>query len=240
MLQYSIMLDQTKAVNSQHITVYGHPTLHRLICRILLQLVQGSSAIHRAEKARPGEYTQSLVYRARLSQFSDDSKQPMPPHHPLVRHLLLVKGHLSRLPHDAHPSYLPWIIRRATPDIGPVFYLDLWPFTIPLLAVTSPSIASQFTQEVSLPKSPALVKWIRPLAENKDLVSMEGQLWKQWRGVYNPGFSASHLMFLVPQIVEEVEHFCDILRDRARAGFIFQLEEATVNLTMDVIGRVAM
>ncbi len=164
----------------------------------------------------------------------------MPPHHPLFGHLLLAKDLLSRLPHDAHPSYLPWLIRRAAPDIGPVFYLDMWPVTIPLLAVTSPSVASQFTQEFSLPKSPVLTKWIRPLADNRDLVSMEGNLWKQWRSVYNPGFSASHLMHLIPQIVAEVENFCDNLRDRAKVGIVFQLEEATVNLTMDVIGRVVM
>lgn len=92
----------------------------------------------------------------------------------------------------------------------------------------------------SQPKSDSLRRFLRPLTENKDLVSLEGQLWKQWRNVFNPGFSASNLIHLVPQIAKEVSTFCQILRERAQAGDMFLLEEATVNLTMDTIGRVAL
>lgn len=81
---------------------------------------------------------------------------------------------------------------------------------------------------------------MRPLAQNEDLVSLEGQPWKHWRNVFNPGFSAGHLINLVPQIAKEVSTFCEILRERAQVGDLFPLEEATVNLTMDTIGRVAL
>ena len=164
----------------------------------------------------------------------------MPPHHPIFGHLLLATKLLSKLPPGAHPSYLPGLIRRAVPDAGLVFYLDLWPFNRPILVVTSPPAAYQFTQEHPLRKSPELRRWIKPLAENKDLVSLEGQQWKRWRNVYNPGFSMSHLMLMVPQIAEEVSVFCDILRERSKSGAIFPLEEATTYLTMDTIGRVVL
>ena len=164
----------------------------------------------------------------------------MPPHHPLFGHLLVAKEIMSRLPHNTHPQYLPGLIRRDIPDVGPVFYLDMWPFSLPILIVSSPSAAYQLTQEHSQPKSDGLRRYMRPLAGNKDLVSMEGSLWKQWRNVFNPGFSASHLILLVPQIAREVSTFCEILRERAQTGEIFPLEEATVNLTMDTIGRVAL
>ena len=147
---------------------------------------------------------------------------------------------MSKLPSDTHPQYLPGQVRRAVPDVGPVFYLDMWPFSLPLLVVSSPSAAYQLTQEHSQPKSDGLRKYMRPLAENKDLVSLEGQPWKQWRNVFNPGFSASHLINLVPQIAKEVSTFREILRERAQVGDLFLLEEATVNLTMDTIGRVAL
>ena len=124
----------------------------------------------------------------------------MPPHHPLFGHLLVAKELLAELPSNAHPSYLPGLIRRTFPDVGPVFYLDMWPFTLPLLVISSPTAAHQITQEHSLPKSGELRRWIKPLAANKDLVSMEGQQWKLWRNVYNPGFSANHLIHLVPQM----------------------------------------
>ena len=164
----------------------------------------------------------------------------MPPHHPIFGHLLLAKNLLSANPSDTHPSYLPWLIRRAYPEVRPVFYIDLWPVATPLLIALSPSTANQFTQETSLPKSTVLMKWIRPLADNQDLVSLEGQRWKQWRQVYNPGFGAGHLITLIPQIVAEVATFRDVLREKARAGAIFPIEDITVNLTMDVIGRVVL
>ena len=60
-----------------------------------------------------------------------------------------------------------------------------------------------------------------------NLVSMEGQLWKTWRRIFNPGFSASHLMTLVPGIVEDTLIFCDILRQHAEKGDLFAMEEMT-------------
>ena len=164
----------------------------------------------------------------------------MPPHHPLFGHLLLANDLLSKLPRDAHPSYLPGLIRQAVPDVGQVFYLDLWPFNRPMLVVSSPSVAHQFTQQDSLCKSPELHRWMKSLANNQDLVSLEGQEWKYWRSIYNPGFSASHLIHLVPQMLKEVSVFRDILKDRAQSGVILPLEEATVNLTMDIIGKIVL
>ena len=105
----------------------------------------------------------------------------MPPHHPIFGHLLLAKNFLSALPPGAHPSYLPGLIRPAIPDVGQVFRLDMWPFNRPLLVVSSPSVAYQFTQEHSLRKSPEVHAWMKSLANNQDLVSLEGLRWKQWR-----------------------------------------------------------
>lgn len=164
----------------------------------------------------------------------------MPPHHPVFGHLLLAKNLLSKLPSDAHPSYLPGLVRREFPDVGHAFYLDMWPINRPLLVVSSSSLAYQFTQEHPLRKSPELRRWIKPLANNQDLVSLEGKSWKKWRNVYSPGFSASHLIHLVPQIAQEVSVFCDVLTGRAQSGAILPLEEATLNLTMDTIGRVVL
>ena len=164
----------------------------------------------------------------------------MPPHHPIFGHLLLVNDLLSKLPPGAHPSYLPGLIGKAFPDLGQIFYLDMWPFSRPMLVVSSPSVAYQFTQEHSLCKSPELRTWLKPLANNQDLVSLEGLEWKKWRNVYNPGFSANHLMQLVPQIVAQVSTFSNILREAACSGKIFQMEEATVNLTMDTIGQIVL
>ena len=164
----------------------------------------------------------------------------MPQHHPIFGHLLVAKEFLSKIPRDAHPQYFPSLIRRAMPQVGPVFYLDMWPISVPLLVATSASAAQQFTQEHSLPKSDGLRKVLRPLAQNQDLVSLEGPPWKKWRNVFNPGFSASHLILLTPQIIKEVSTFCEVMRERAKAGDMFLLKEVTLNLTMDIIGRVVL
>ena len=69
----------------------------------------------------------------------------MPPHHPLFGHLLLANNVMSKLPRNAHPQYFPGQVKQVHPDIGPVFYLDMWLFSLPILVVASPSAAYQLT-----------------------------------------------------------------------------------------------
>ena len=165
----------------------------------------------------------------------------MPPHHPIFGHLLVANTALSNLPRDAHAHYLPSQIRLKYPSLGPVYYLDMWPFAPPFLVATSPTVISQFTQSEShLPNHPGIRKYLYPITGGGDLASMEGEEWKRWRKIYNPGFSAGHIQTLVPTIVEEVGIFVDILKEHARKGDMFSLDEAAINATMDVIGRVAL
>ncbi|MCJ1422456.1 hypothetical protein MMC29_000336 [Sticta canariensis] len=99
----------------------------------------------------------------------------------------------------------------------------------------------QMTQENPLlPKHNGQRQFLRPLSGKHDLVTMEGQLWKTWRTIFNPGFSANHLMTLVPTILEDVSIFYGILRGHAEKGDLFSLEEATLSVTLDVIGRVTL
>ena len=65
-------------------------------------------------------------------------------------------------------------------------------------------------------------------------------MWKTWRSIFNPGFSADHLNTLVPAIVQDALVFCDNLREHARKDEMFSMEEMTINLTIDVIGRVTL
>lgn len=110
----------------------------------------------------------------------------MLPRHPIFDHVLLTASVLGKLPRDAHGHYLVDQIRQRYPDLGPIYYLDAWPFRPPLLVVTSPTLVSQFIQDVSLPKHEGMRHFLRPLTGERDLVSMEGQLWKTWRSIFNP------------------------------------------------------
>ena len=132
------------------------------------------------------------------------------------------------------------MIRRDLPDLGPIYYIDTWPFGPQMLVVASTAGSYQITQKHSLPKYPALKYFLRPIAEGLDLVTMEGELWKTWRGVFNPGFSATYIASLTRGIVEKTEEFCQILEDLADGQHLFPMRKLTDNLTMDIIGRIVM
>ncbi|MCJ1268764.1 hypothetical protein MMC22_008652 [Lobaria immixta] len=164
----------------------------------------------------------------------------MPPWNPISGHLAFCYKITSSLPKDAHPNYLPDMIRRELPDLGPIYYLDTWPFGPQMLIVASTRGLHQITQEHSLRKYPALKDFLRPIAEGLDLVTMEGDLWKTWRGVFNPGFSANYIASLTQGIIEKTEEFCGTLEDLSRSHQLFHMKLLTDNLTMDIIGRIVI
>ena len=164
----------------------------------------------------------------------------MPPHHPVFGHLKILSSIVSRLPKDAHPQYLVDQLRRKYPDLGPIFYLDGWPFITLTLVVASPATLAQITTEHVLPKFPAIRDFLYPLANGKDIVSMDGQEWKYWREMFNPGFSVAHLMASVPSIVQETTVLVEILNEHASKQDIFKMKNLTDNFTMDVIGKIVL
>ena len=117
----------------------------------------------------------------------------MPPYNIFFGHLLAVKAVLFTLPSDAVGNYIPRQVRALTPSLGPILYLDLWPFGPAMLVENSPDGLFQMTQEHSLPKFPALQKFLRPMTGESDLVTMEGDIWKKLRSIFNPGFSSNNL-----------------------------------------------
>lgn len=175
-----------------------------------------------------------------LRMYLDSFHQAMPPHHPIFGHLLVLAHMMGKLPKDAHPHHIPDQLRQKYPEMGPIFYLDAWPFMTLTLVVASPTTIAQITTEHVLPKFPAIKEFLYPLANGKDIVSMDGREWKYWRNIFNPGFSASHLMTLVPDFVKETTVFCKLLQDHARTQDMFQMKTLTDDLAMDVIGKVVL
>ena len=163
----------------------------------------------------------------------------MPPHSYLWGHLRVVGDLLTSLPPHIHPHCYQHYI-KAKYNLPDVFYLDLWPAGYQILAVTDPEAAQQPTVQHSLPKHPSIDGSIWPITGEQSLVALEGQPWKMWRSTFNPGFSSSHLMNLVPGIVECCELFKDILTKHAEEQDIFQLEEAATKVTVDIIGKVVL
>jgi hypothetical protein len=168
-------------------------------------------------------------------------KQPMPPHNLFLGHLGLAATIQSTLPSNAHGHYLATQIQKRYPALGPTFYLDLWPISDPILAVTDPAVIAQFsTADRLLPKHPGVKTFLYPITGGYDLNCLEGETWRTWRKLFNPGFSAGHIQTLVPTIVNEINVFRELLFEKARKGAMFSFEELTLNLSIDMIGRVAL
>lgn len=161
----------------------------------------------------------------------------MTPYNPLFGSLLVTNERVATLLSDANPQYFPHHIKSAYPELRSVFYLVNWPFIAPILIAASPFAAHQVTQEHSLPKFPALRHYMRPIGGEFGLVTMEGEMWKSWRRIFNPRFSAAYLISLVPAIVQEVNIFRDILRE---TNEVFPMKKLTDNLTMDMIGQIVL
>ncbi|KAI1451507.1 cytochrome P450 4V3 [Annulohypoxylon moriforme] len=176
---------------------------------------------------------------------------PVLPHSLLFGHLPIFADFRAEHPPDVNIyMFHNWIAANAKkyfPDqdrMPPVVYLDLWPVASPLAAVFDAVAASQFTQVKSLPKDSIMAEYMNPLTGNLDIVSSEGQLWKTWRSRLNPGFSPRNLTALLPEIIEEALVFVNGLKDLAGKdgnwGPVFQLEEKTTNLTLDIIVRASL
>ena len=58
-----------------------------------------------------------------------------------ARHLLAVKPIIDSLPIDAHPFFVFGEASRKLSESG-VYYLDLWPFSLPFLMVSSVTAAA--------------------------------------------------------------------------------------------------
>lgn len=137
---------------------------------------------------------------------------------------------------------IAYVILQTYPELmnKGLIYLDPWPFGEPLLAVFHPDMMAQFTQDKSLPKD-ALVRYeLAPMTGNKDLVSMDGQEWKRWRSIFNPGFSAKNITALVPGFLEEIQVLKERLVAAAESGQAIVMEETVRTATVDVICRAAL
>lgn len=172
----------------------------------------------------------------------------MIPHHPVLGHLAAVGKLMADMPKDAHGDYLMVLIQDNWRDLfpgcercPPAAYLDLWPFSPPMLISLHPDVSAQFTQDFSLDKAHSTVAFLRPLTANLDVSSSNGAQWKLRRRRIAPGFSVQAITARVPDLLEEVEVFVDVLRRNAGKdgnwGPVFSLQEKATNLTLDFIGR---
>ena len=145
------------------------------------------------------------------------------------------------------PQWLATNWKRYFPDresMPQVIYFDMWPFfSSPTAIAFDVAPSTQFLQNRSLEKHPILVDFVKPLSDNRDLITSGGAYWKKWRATINPGFNPRNLVAMIPHLIEEIEVFADEIRKMAGEngswGPMFPLEDRTTDLTLDIILRAA-
>jgi hypothetical protein len=110
----------------------------------------------------------------------------MPPWNPITSHLPAVAPFVKLFPKDAHQTYMIAELSKGFPKSDHSFYLDVWPFGMPLLIVTSPSMSIQACQQYDLPKPATLKPLFCPFVGGDNLFVTNGAEWEHDRSLLNP------------------------------------------------------
>ncbi|KAL4934895.1 hypothetical protein BDV06DRAFT_208071 [Aspergillus oleicola] len=161
---------------------------------------------------------------------------PMPPWDFVAGHLQIMPALLKQLPTGSQQSDAFTILSQDFSKTDSCFYIDLWPFTMPLLVVTSPDLAVQACQTYALPKPSILDAFVNPLTGGRTMFTQNGPEWKRSRDLFNNRFSMKVLFKLAPKIVKEAEVYVNVLRGHANKGDMFFLDKITCDYVMDIIG----
>ncbi|PQE17232.1 afln vera monooxygenase protein [Rutstroemia sp. NJR-2017a BVV2] len=160
---------------------------------------------------------------------------PMPEFHPVFGHFIALRECMKVLPRNVTMHVMVRQIAKRFPN--GIFYLNLWPFNKTLMIVANPVAAAQ-VETAFLDKPSAMTDTMEIINGGPSLMTMHGDVWKKWRGLFNPGFASGYMTGLAPAIADEVAVLCHMLHEQAKKDEIFQLEEYTLRLTFDVISRV--
>lgn len=120
-----------------------------------------------------------------------------------------------------------------------VFLMDYWPVFKPVLMLSGPELAAQVSTKQDLPKPIDQEASFAPIVGGPSLITMNDAQWKFWRSILSPGFSASHMLSLVPSIVDAMDVFCELLEEHVEGG-VFSLDAMATRLAMDVIARTSL
>ncbi|KAJ0117029.1 cytochrome p450 [Diaporthe amygdali] len=187
-------------------------------------------------------FTRLYQHRTRFRNMMKKHDIPILPHSFLFGHLIAVGKALASYPSDFSKLGIIYAMTKVYPEICEygLIYFDTWPLGEPTLAVFNPDLMAQFTQDRSFLKAPMVRVELEPLTDLHDIVTMEGQEWKTWRSVFNPGFSAKNLTALLPAFLEEIQVLKERLVKVARSGEVVKMEGTIQRATVDVIFRAAL
>lgn len=143
---------------------------------------------------------------------------------------------MKKYPSDIHPQSL---FADMAKDYGfrGLFYADLYPATESFLFLLDPALAMQIQDSPHFKRHTYVEGYLRGIVGTKSLFAVHGAEWKRQRSWFSPAFSLAHLMTLIPGIVQETLVFREKLTAHAISGETLITNDATMQLTIDVIAR---
>ncbi|KAI1312023.1 cytochrome P450 [Xylaria venustula] len=183
-----------------------------------------------------------LYLKLRHKRFNQYASLPQLQSSLLWGHLKTVNDYARHGEADRHPDMALADMHQAL-GRPPLMFVDLRPLNHPILVVTNHEIAEQVSKAstlfpTSVPKSS--FKYLEHLIGPTSILSWEGDDWKKLRKRFNPGFAPQHLNTLLPCILDKTLPFISHLDRFAHTQEEFPLVPFIVNLTVDIIGSVAM
>lgn len=153
-------------------------------------------------------------------------------------HLLVLQKYVDRIPPDAAVAFAMRDLCEEFADTE-LFLIDFWPVYPPLFTVFGPEPIHQICNKYNLPKTAIVSQFMQPVTGGPSLLSMNGDAWKKWRSVFNPGFSPGAMLNNVPHIVDSVLVFREKMIGMVGKG-MFSLDELATKLTMEIILKVTL
>jgi len=144
---------------------------------------------------------------------------------------------MKKYPADLHPQPIFTDLGRKNNFKG-IYYMDLFPFSASFVFITDPALGAQVQNSPALfPRHPYVKSFLRGMVGTKSIFSTNGAEWQRQRSWFAPAFSMTHLLTLVPGIVEETLVFREKMTKLAKSGEVFSMNDAAIKLTIDVIAR---
>lgn len=192
-------------------------------------------------------YLLALLYKARSDFYHSKVKKglPMPPWNPIFGHLLTLDNAFKKysLPPDIQmPDVFAPLSKRYNDESDSLFYMDLWPFTGPMMMVSSPNYALQTCQqaEFAADRPNDLLRSMHAITGGPSIFATNGAAWKEARSILLSGFNSNNILNQTRHVVDEAEVLVKILKEKARKNEVFQLDHVTVKYMMDISGSLTL
>jgi hypothetical protein len=148
----------------------------------------------------------------------------------------------GKFPVDAHPvmSFV-YLINKYNLWSKGLVYIDTYPLVNDnILIATTPEAVAEITER-NFEIHPFMANFYGRIVGIKSMTLAKGQQWKDMRKTFNPGFSLTNVMTLMPEIVKQGQIFTGILLDVAKnGGFVESLDELARGATLDIIFRAVL